>query len=200
MKIVVVDIHPIVAYALANYLQKIYLCTISSAFSKDDALSFIYRDNFDVVIIDLVLRDENGFDVIKATLEGRHTKFIAFTNHYSKEYVTKFFEVGGNGFVSKSSSLDTLVDAINAVSIGTRYISPDIQHNNEIVPLSKLSEREYEVITLLAKGYSNQQAADKLFVSINTIRTHRLRIFQKLDIHSIVELSSYFHENKMALK
>jgi DNA-binding NarL/FixJ family response regulator len=156
----------------------------------------------DVVILDITMPDLNGIEAThQITSQCPKTKVIVLSMHTDRRYVTGALNAGASGYLTKSCSFDELVSAIQSVSANKKYLSPEISGivieeslspspTSDTSIFSILTTREREVLQLLVEGKTVRQIADNhLCLSIKTVHTHRQQIMEKLDIHSIAELT-----------
>lgn len=169
---------------------------VGEASSIAEAVDLANIQEPDVVLIDLMLDDENGIEATRKLAREGGRRVLALSDYTGPDQLEGFFAAGGAGFVSKTSPVKEISTAIRAALDNRRWISPSLSTPvNASGQTSKegpmLSAREREVAVLIAKGLSSTQAASKLYVSRNTVETHRYRIFKKLAIHSRAELVDY---------
>lgn len=157
----------------------------------------------DVVIMDVAMPDLNGIEATRRIIaELPHTKVIALSMHFDKEFVIAMLKVGALGYLLKDCAVEELICAIRAVINNKIYLSRTISDividdymrslsKDEVSILSTLTGREREVLQLIAEGKTTKEIASCLHVSINTIDTHRRQVMEKLDMHSIAELTKY---------
>jgi len=161
----------------------------------------------DVVVMDLNLPKKSGMAAIKQITEvNDKIKIIALTMHDEKEYIFGALQAGASSYLLKSNHVNDLIEAVRTVSKGEAYLYPNatkllledyIQksagartHN-----MMNLSPREQEVLSYLAKGYTNREVAERLFVSIKTIESHRSKIMDKLNLKTRPDLVEYAAKN-----
>lgn len=158
----------------------------------------------DIVLMDHTMPLLNG---LEATRQLRKrlpdTQVLILTMHTNEEYIFEFLQAGAAGYLVKQSAPTDLVAAIRAIQSGQSYLSPAIsrtvieeyiRHGAESGKgdsLEILTDREREVLQLVAEGFSNRDIADQLHISIKTVGVHRLNLMQKLDLHSPTELTKY---------
>lgn len=157
----------------------------------------------DVVIMDIGMPELNG---IEATRQIRselpHVKVLAVSMHSDRHYVAGMLSAGASGYVLKDSAFTELQQAVMAVMQGGRYLSPEIlgvvvedyvQRNGASAesPVAKLSDREREVLQLMAEGHSTAGIADRLHISRKTVETHRKSMMLKLELHSVAEVTKF---------
>ncbi len=157
----------------------------------------------DVVIMDITMPNLNGVEATRQIInELPQIKVIAVSIHSNRRFVADMLGAGATGYVLKECLFDELVPAIQAVAAGERYLSSTItgievkdymRHPATVAdsPLSSLTSREREVLQLIAEGKSTERIALDLHVSTKTIEANRRQIMEKLDVHSIAELTRY---------
>jgi len=205
LRILLVDDHKIVREGLRTLIEKQPgLEVVGEADSGRMALKLTRELKPDVVIMDITMPDLNGIEAtrqIHSEIPG--VKVIALSMHSDKRLVTGILMAGASGYLLKEDCDSVeLARAIQAVASNQTYLSPKI---GEVVikdymrhlsittssPFSILTPREREVLQLLAEGKSAKEIASSLHLSVKTIETHRNKIMEKLDIHSIAELTKY---------
>jgi DNA-binding NarL/FixJ family response regulator len=157
----------------------------------------------DIVIMDIGMPDMNGIDATRQIIsETKGIRVIALSMHSDRRFVLQMLKAGASGYLLKDSAFEELELAIQTVISGQPYLSPKITdvvikeyiHNipaNETTAFSALTAREREVLQLLAEGKTTKQIAVYLNISIKTIETHRQQVMEKLNMHSIAELTKY---------
>ena len=157
----------------------------------------------DLVLMDVAMPDLNGIEATRRIMtESPGVKVIALSMHADKRFVRGMFAAGAAGYVLKGSAFEELAAAIRTVTAGRIYISPkitDLVLGDYIKLLTKpsprgeslLSEREREVLQMLAEGRSSRMIAERLHVSVTTVDTHRKHIMDKLGFRTIAELTKY---------
>jgi len=162
----------------------------------------------DIAILDINIHPFSGIEatkMIKKLAPG--TKIIGVSMHNQPSFAKKMIRNGATGYVTKNSTKNEMYDAIRSVMKGEKYICAEIQKNithqllldEEDNKLSKLTEREIEIIKLIKDGYTNKEIAKTLFLSPRTVETHRARILKKLDIKNSLSLVKYINESFMDL-
>jgi two-component system response regulator NreC len=207
INILIADDHALVRTGIATLLQSYDdFAVVGEATDGAEAVEMTGKLQPDVVLIDLAMPKMNG---IEATQQIRQrfprTQVLVLTMHENDEYIFQIFKSGASGYVLKDANRDELCRAIRAVAKGEKFFSSrvsDIIVENFIkrqetlhVELSSadipLTKREKEILALIVEGLTNQQIADKLFISPRTVDTHRTNIMQKLDLHDVASLVRY---------
>jgi len=156
-----------------------------------------------IIIIDISMPDLNGIEATRQIISNTpNTKIIALSMHSDRRFVMNMLEAGAAGYLLKDSAFEELTMAINTVLSGKTYLSPAIagvvvedamRHSTQKGSQARveLTAREREVLQLLAEGRTTKKIATQLSVSVKTVETHRRQVMEKLDIHSVAELTKY---------
>jgi len=196
IKVAIVDDHPMVLTGLQQMLQGYAHIVVTGSYSDGpELLAGIAREQPDVLLLDIQLPGQTG-DELAALLRKQYPdlRVLALTNFNSMVYVNNMRRLGVLGYLLKTTRQDTLIAAIEAVYKGTTFIEPSLREKDtpktERAVYSRLSLtlREKQILQLLVNGYSNQEIAEELFISFNTVRNYRARIFSKLDATTLPEL------------
>lgn len=174
--------------------------------TRHAALKLAEKSDWDVVVLDLSLGDGNGIDLVKDLKRVRpRLPILILTMHSEEYYARRAFKAGASGYVTKDCSVEELSMAIQKVKSGSKYVSPDLverllfdYERGEYGPLyESLSDREFEVLRLIASGKTVREVAELLCLSDRTISTYRTRILQKMDMRTNAELTRYAIQNKL---
>lgn len=200
-RVFIVDDHPMVVEGIRSMLLQLQDIEVSGhAMNAASCLGYFVSNAADVVLLDINLPDQNGIEVCKELLKKRsELKIIALTNFDQLTYLQNMKDAGAKGYLLKNSSIDEIEKAIHAVINGKEYwlgrdsVRESIQDHNQ--PL--LTRREIEVLKLIAEGLTNQEIADKLFVSASTVDSHRKNLISKLQAKNTAALVRTALENKI---
>jgi len=209
IKILVVDDHPVVRKGLLSCLaNRENLKVVGEAGDGKEALHKVKELLPDLVLMDLAIPEPDGLTVTECLRkEMPQVKVVILSMHSNREYVLRIIKAGARGYVLKDAPPDELVRAIEAVNAGETFFSPRVARIalNQYVgeasrtdPLSCLSERERDVLARIAEGRSNKEIACDLDIGVRTVETHRERIMQKLNIHSVAGLTKFAITNGLA--
>ena len=197
-----VDDHPIVrrGIVMCMALQE-RIQVVGEAADGREALDKIRVLKPDVVLMDIDMPQMNGMaatDLLRR--EQPSIKVIILSMYSNTDYVMRIIECGARGFILKEAPPSELVQAIESVYAGQTHFSPDVARvalnqvvrgSGESSPLSRLTNREREVLVQIADGLSNKEIAHQLSIGVRTVETHRERIMRKLDIHSVAGLTRF---------
>jgi DNA-binding NarL/FixJ family response regulator len=207
IKIIIADDHPIVRAGMKQIIAEASdLVVADEADDGHKLLSKIRKENFDVVILDITMPHMDGLDVLKQLkIEKPKLPVIVLSIHPEDQYALRVLKAGAAGYVTKASAPDELINAIRKVYRGGKYISPAIAEklvfqldsNFEEMPHEALSDREYQVLCMLASGKTVTEMADELALSVKTISTYRARILEKMDMKNNAELIHYAVQNRL---
>jgi two-component system response regulator NreC len=201
IRVLIVDDHAVVRSGIRLLLvQEPDIEPVGEAGSARDAVFEARSKKPDVILLDVVMPDGSGLDAIPQLLhEHPETKILVLSMQDDPRYVREAFAVGASGYVLKEAADVEVVSAVREVARGGRYVHPElgarlIAADAEAARRAEqdpLSDREREVLTLLALGHTNQEIAKQLFISVRTAETHRAHIMQKLRLTSRAELVKY---------
>ena len=162
------------------------------------------RHDWDIVILDISLGGKSGLDVLKEIKKLRpRLPVLIFSMHSEEVYARRAISAGAQGYLTKGSSSEELFAAINQIAKGGRYITPVLAEkiiftaDAEKLAHETLSDREYEVMLLIARGISNKEIAEKLAIDSRTVTTHRRRILDKMNMNTDAELNEYARLNRL---
>jgi len=214
IRLMLVDDHEVVRTGLRSFLEaQGGLLVVAEAGSGEEALAVIEEAHPDVVVMDITMP---GMDGLEATRQLKkccpECQILALTVHEDKQYFIEMLAAGATGYLTKIAAAQELVSAIRAVADGNVYLQPvlarwlleDYRRMAVQFPPSRgdgqmlqqkdlgvLSQREQQVLQLVADGYTNVEIGEKLGISFKTVARHRERIMNKLDIHSCSELVKF---------
>jgi two-component system NarL family response regulator len=167
---------------------------VAQAASGKEAIALVRSAAPDVLVLDVGLPDMSGVEVARV-LHNTQPKLgiVTLSMHEEPYFVQQMIQAGAEGYVVKSAALTELVQAIRSVHDGRMYLSPAITRHavGKAAGPARLSEREAQVLALIANGYQSPAIAAKLAISVGTVEAHRRNIMTKLDLHTIAELTKY---------
>ena len=177
---------------------------IGEAQDGREAVRCVEKLEPDLLLMDLSMPRMSGMDAIRE-IKKRYPeiKIIALTVHKTEEYLLNTLQAGADGYVLKDATHDELVLAIKNVMGGKSYLSPGVserviegylegrESSRSMSPWERLSQREREVLKLIAEGYKNKEIAEDLCISLKTVEKHRANLMKKLDLHNAATLTVY---------
>jgi len=204
IRLLLVDDHPIVLDGLKSHLSAhADLVVAGEATDGEKALRQARQLSPDIILLDISMPRLNGLEFMEALRrESPSARVIVLTMHDSPEYITQTIRLGARGYLLKDTSPAELIRAIKAVHAGEVYFSAVVSRmvvetaaKGGFQPgdrrLDPLTEREHEVLALIAEGLSNKEIAGRLRLGVRTIETHRERIMHKLNVHSVAGLTRF---------
>lgn len=203
IKVLLVDDHPIVREGLKAHLAtQPDVQVVEEAGDGLEALRKAVETQPDVILLDLTMPQMNGFEAI-ARLRKKvpRAQILVLTMHDNREYILQSIRLGARGYLRKDTSPAELVRAIKAVYAGelyldgpaSRVVADEFQRGTQRRPPEPplLSDRERQVLVLIAEGLSNKEVADRLGIGVRTAETHRERLMRKLNIHTVAGLTRF---------
>ncbi len=203
-RIVVVDDHKLFREGLISLIkQQKGMNVVGEAENGRQALKVVKQTGPDIVIIDVAMPDMNGIEATKKIKKGNEkVQVLALSMHGDGKYVIEILKAGASGYILKDSAFEEIESAIKSVLDGKNYLSPLISDTIVLQYIRRgssvensvfetLSNREREILQLIAEGHSTKEIAFKLNVSIKTIDTHRHNIMKKVGVKSIANLVKY---------
>lgn len=202
------DDHGIVRAGLRRILQEEPdVDVVGEAATATAAIELVLQEAPDVLVLDVGLPDQSGLSAIPAILAASpETRVLVLTVHDDVAYLRRAFDLGAAGYLVKEAADVELVLAVRQVAAGQQYVFPalgaalltaDAGPDRPAGPGGRLSERELEVLRLLAAGLTNAEVASELFVSVRTVETHRASLQRKLDVHHRADLVRIAHEYRL---
>ena len=201
IKVVLVDDHAVVRSGLRLLLEK--EDDIEVAGEAGNAKDAIFRARAlkpDVILLDVVMPGESGIDVLpKLLTESPETKVLVLSMQDDPSYVREAFAAGASGYVLKEAADEEVVSAVREIAEGGSYVHPALgarmvaaeAQERAAAEADPLSDREREVLRLLALGHTNQEIAEQLYISVRTAESHRAHIMRKLRLSTRAELVRY---------
>jgi two-component system, NarL family, invasion response regulator UvrY len=201
LRVALCDDHPIFREGLKRILlQQSDIRVEAEVGSGAALLEAMQGRHFDVVILDIALPDMSGLDVLKSLqASGRRAGVLVLSMHPEEHYARRVLKAGAAGYLQKESPPEELLGAIRRIANGGKYVTPslaerlavELEGNRDKAPHELLSDREYQVLCLLAAGKGVKEIAQSLSVSAPTVSTYRARVLEKLGLTSTVELVRY---------
>ena len=206
IKVLVIDDHQLIIDGLRYIMQdEADVVFAGGANNMEQALSFLENNVVDVVLADISMPDHSGVEVTKRIKDiYPHIHVLALTMHEDISMITRMIEAGASGYLLKRTNMTEVLEAIRVVASNKKYLGREVQailldnlssRNPTITPSpnvpATLTTRESEILNLIAREMSNEQIAEKLFISERTVETHRRNIFTKTKTKTIIGLIKY---------
>jgi DNA-binding NarL/FixJ family response regulator len=209
LRVLIADDHALVRAGFRVLLENLAdVSVIAEAEDGRRALRIIQEINPDIVLMDISMPELNGLDATAQIVRDYpDIKVIILSMHTSEEYVLQALEVGAHGYILKDASINELELALRSVARNELFLSPAVSKHviqnylNRTGDISKidgkfssmdsLTTRQREVLQLIAEGFTSQEIAERLFISVKTVEKHRYQIMERLDIHNIAGLVRY---------
>lgn len=205
LRILIADDHAIVRKGLKQILEETSdMAVTDEASTGQDTLDKIRKNEYDVVVLDISMPGKSGLDILREVKTEKPTLPILILSMYPEEqYAVRMLKGGAAGYLTKESAPEELVAAIRKVSLGRKYITHslaeklafDLERNSDKKPHELLSNREFQVLCMIASGKTIKEIGESLFLSVKTISTYRSRILEKLKLKNNVEITHYAIKN-----
>jgi two-component system invasion response regulator UvrY len=206
-RILIVDDHPVVRNGVKRIIEEQPVGTVfGEASTGPEAIRLVQQQPWDVAVLDLSLGDASGLEVLKELKQVcPKLPVLILSVHSEEQYARRSFKAGAAGYITKDSPRAELVEAINRVIEGRRYISStlaeklvaDLEQGTSYAPHEVLSDRELEVMCLIASGKTISEIAGLLSLSDKTISTYRARVLEKMKMKTSAEITHYAIQNKL---
>jgi DNA-binding NarL/FixJ family response regulator len=168
------------------------------ASNTGEVMSQVQKEDYNVIVLDISMPGRDGIDILdELKRDGYHVLILSM--YPEDQYAVRAFKLGAAGYLTKSRATEELVEAIRTIAGGSRYISKevaeqlvlDLENDSKKLPHDRLSNREYQVMCMIASGRSVKEIANELSLSISTISTNRARILHKMEMKNNSELTYY---------
>ncbi len=210
IRVLVADDHKVFREGIQALLEKVVdIEVVDEVSNGNEAIEKVSKGGIDVVLMDIDMGDTNGIDTtIKIKEQFPEVNVLVLSMHGEHSYVIRMLDAGAIGYMLKNAGKDEMVTAIRSVAKGDSYFSKDVssilvEHLHKPTSIKKkkddlpLTDREIEVLKLIALEYSNPEIAEKLFISIRTVDTHRRNLLEKLGAKNTAGLVKYAVKNKL---
>ena len=200
-RVFIADDHAIVREGLRRILAAdSSFAVVGEAKNGHEVLSAVRTGDFDVLLLDLSMPSRSGVDLIRQVKAERpDLRILVLSMHDEQQYAVRAIRAGASGYLMKDTAAQQLVTAINRIAAGGMYITPAVaealalglQSPGEELAHKRLSDREYEILLLLAGGESVTKIGERLHLSVKTVSTHKTHILEKMNLGSLAELVRY---------
>lgn len=206
-KVLIVDDHEVVRDGVKRLFDdQPGTAIFGDASTAPEALRLATEQNWDIILLDLSLGGRSGLDLLKEFKQIRpRLPVLILSMHSEEQYVRRSFKAGAAGYITKGSPSAELLKAIEKVVKGGKYVSPELaealithfEQDPDTQPQDTLSDREFQVMCLIASGKTVSEIADRLALSAKTISTYRARLLEKMGMKSNAELTHYAIQNRL---
>jgi len=207
MRILIADDHAVVRKGLRQILEDATGIVVGGeAGNGREALEKIRAGGWDALVLDLAMPGPSGLEVLKQVKrEWPQLPVLVLSMHAQEQYAARVFKAGASGYLPKESAPEELIRAIRKVCSGGRYVSADqaekliglLDSTSDKPPHELLSDREFEVLRLIASGRTVSQIAEQIQLSVKTVSTYRARILEKMGMKTNAELTTYAIKNSL---
>jgi len=207
MKTLIADDHAIVRKGLAQLLMESYpSAEITEVSNSKEVFEQVNKNKWDLILLDISMPGRNGVDVLKQLrCKDIKTPILILSMHPEEQYAIRALRAGASGYLCKESASEELLAAVGRVLSGRKYITSNIAeklaetvNDKSTGPLYELlSDREMQVLQLIASGKTVSEIASQISLSVNTISTYRTRILEKLSLNNSAELTHYAIDNAL---
>ena len=207
MKILIIDDHAMVRKGLRHVLaDEFHRAEFGEARNAQEALARVWKDKWDVVVLDITLPGRGGLEVLSEVKRVRpKLPVLVLSMHPEDQFAVRVLKSGASGYMTKESAPEELVRAVQKLLAGGRYVSPSLAEKMALyltedikgTPHERLSNREFQVMRLIASGKTVREIAEENFLSVKTVRTYRQRILEKMGLKRNAELIRYALEHKL---
>ena len=206
MKILIADDHAVVRAGLKQILTGVSGVTeIDGVADGDEVMEKIKEKDYDVVVLDISMPGKNGLEVLKQLKSAKPKLPVLMLSMYAEgQYAVRVLKAGASGYLTKDSASEELVNAVEKIYLGRKYITPslaeklaDFTWEGDKFPHERLSDREFNVFKMIASGNTVKEVAANLCLSVKTVSTYKARIYEKMKLESRVDITSYAIKNKL---
>lgn len=207
IRVLLADDHAIVRAGLREILADTGdIVVAAEASNGQEALARVRGEDFDVAVLDLSMPGRNGIELIRLVkAEKPKLRILVLSMHSEQQYAVRALKAGASGYLTKETAADQLVAAIRRIAAGGAYVSPetaerlalDAGTRTEAAPHARLSDREFQVFQMIARGASVSEIARELSLSVKTVSTHKTRLLEKMGLANQAELVRYALEHKL---
>ncbi len=207
IRILVADDHAVVRQGVKQILADVQDMTVKDeAQNGSETLKKVTENEYDVVLLDISMPGRSGLEILE-DIKTQHPKLavLILSMHPEEQYAVRALRAGASGYLTKASAPQELIGAIRKVAGGGKYVTSslaekladELEIDMEKLPHERLSNREHQVMLMLAEGKSVSDIADELCLSVKTISTYRTRVMSKMGMKKNAELTLYAVHNKL---
>lgn len=206
INLLIADDHTMFLQGIMSLLeQEPNICVVDTAVNGIEALEIIKKGNVDFIILDISMPEMDGIELSKILKkEHPNVKILIVSTHSNVMIISRLIRIGVNGYLLKNAEKSELLKAINTIASGENYFAEELEEKHlsnsskiekQVSNLTELSSREKEILVLIAHEYNTAEIAEKTFISLNTVNTHRRNLLSKLNAKNTAGLVKYAVEN-----
>ena len=210
INVLIADDHAVVRRGIRQIISEDpEINVLGEASNSDEIMAQLFDHDWHVFVLDITMPGKNGLDAMMEIKQKRpEIKVLILSMHPEEEIAIRALKTGASGYLNKDSVPGELIKAIRKIHAGGRYISSSlaesiafsVEKDLDLLPHETLSEREFQVMCLIASGNTLSQIAEELSLSIKTVSTYRTRILEKMGMKSNVELTHYAIKHKLVVQ
>ncbi len=207
IKVLVADDHAILRRGIKQILAEIpSVDMVDEATNGQEVLAKVAKGSYDLVLLDISMPGRSGLEVLKQLkAEKPALPVLMLSMHPEEQYALRALKAGASGYLTKESAPDELISAIQKILQGGKYVSEalaerfvsELTNPGEKAPHQTLSDREYEILCMIASGKTVSEIGDELALSVKTVSTYRARILAKMNMKNNAEITRYAIENAL---
>ena len=208
INILIVDDHLIVRQGIKRIIDDVSdMSIVAEASSGQKAMDLILENSYDLILLDISMSGLNGLQTLKLIKKHNKNLPVLMLSMYSEEqYAMRSIKAGASGYMTKETAAEQLVIAIRTINNGRKYISKEVAellatnlyHDEDKDPHDNLSDREFEILKMIARGTTTKAIGEELSISPKTVSTFRSRILKKLDLRNNSDLIHYVIDYKLS--
>ncbi|MBO9586653.1 MAG: response regulator transcription factor [Flavobacterium sp.] len=206
INLLIVDDHTMFLQGIISLLeQEPNIIVVDKAINGLEALNIIQKTPIDFIILDISMPEMDGIELSKILKKQYpHIKILIVSTHSNVMIISRLIRIGVNGYLLKNAEKEELLKAINTIASGKNYFAEEVEEKHfinssriekQVSNLAELSSREKEILVLIAQEYNTAEIAERTFISLNTVNTHRRNLLSKLNAKNTAGLVKYAVEN-----
>jgi DNA-binding NarL/FixJ family response regulator len=209
----IVDDHQLFREGIKSILSATKdILVVSEAADGETAITQAHIHNPDIILLDIVMPHIDGIRTLRRMKDlGIKSRIIILSAHSSKNYIINAIKLGASGYITKDNNRQNLIQVIRRVASGGKYLQPSLgmilrqnleeeeydDYSEDIKKMELLSRREFEILTLVARGNTNKEIGNKLFISEKTVKNHMTQIFKKIEVEDRVQAVIFAYKNSI---
>lgn len=213
IRVMIVDDHQLFREGIKSILSATKdILVVSEAADGETAITQAHIHNPDIILLDIVMPHIDGIRTLRRMKDlGIKSRIIILSAHSSKNYIINAIKLGASGYITKDNNSQNLIQVIRRVASGGKYLQPSLgmilrqnleeeeydDYSEDIKKMELLSRREFEILTLVARGNTNKEIGNKLFISEKTVKNHMTQIFKRLEVEDRVQAVIFAYKNSI---